>query len=142
MKKQTIYICENKDADQLRGNREADQCLCFRYRDSTITLLSKSKISSLYQSPVLVQLGLCQTCSETILFVFSYCKILQATVKHQCWIWSHDSSNVYFILSMFVRLCLCFCVCLKTKLLLTHLRSVCHANHVLLCCLIIILGQF
>ena len=23
-------ICENKDADQLRGNREADQRLCFR----------------------------------------------------------------------------------------------------------------
>ena len=33
--------CENKDADQLRGNREADQCLCFRYIDSTIHLLSK-----------------------------------------------------------------------------------------------------
>ena len=29
-------ICENKDADQLRGNREADHCLCFRYIDSTI----------------------------------------------------------------------------------------------------------
>ena len=24
-------ICENKDADQLRDNREADQRLCFRY---------------------------------------------------------------------------------------------------------------
>ena len=40
-------ICENKDADQLRGNREADQRLCFRYTDSTIPLLSKSEISSL-----------------------------------------------------------------------------------------------
>ena len=40
-------ICENKDADQLRGNREADQRLCFRYMDSTIPLLSKSEISSL-----------------------------------------------------------------------------------------------
>ena len=39
-------IFENKDADQLRGNREADQRLCFRYTDSTIPLLSKSKISS------------------------------------------------------------------------------------------------
>ena len=37
---------ENKGADQLRGNREADQRLCFRYTDSTIFLLSKSKISS------------------------------------------------------------------------------------------------
>ena len=33
-------------ADQLRGNREADQCLCFRYSDSTIPLLLKSEISS------------------------------------------------------------------------------------------------
>ena len=35
--KPTICICENKDADQLRGNREADQRLCFRYMDSTIS---------------------------------------------------------------------------------------------------------
>ena len=35
-------ICENKDADQLRGNREADQRLCFRYTDSAIPLLSES----------------------------------------------------------------------------------------------------
>ena len=40
-------ICENKDADQLRGNREADQRLCFRYTDNTIPLLPKSEISSL-----------------------------------------------------------------------------------------------
>ena len=40
-------ICENKDADQLRGNREADQRLCFRYTDSTIPLLSNNEISSL-----------------------------------------------------------------------------------------------
>ena len=31
MRKPTFCICENKDADQLRGNREADQRLCFRY---------------------------------------------------------------------------------------------------------------
>ena len=47
MRKPAFYICENKDADQLRGNREADQRLCFRYIDSTIPLLSKSEISSL-----------------------------------------------------------------------------------------------
>ena len=47
MRKQTFCICENKDADQLRGNREADQRLCFRYIDCTIPLLSKSQISSL-----------------------------------------------------------------------------------------------
>ena len=43
----TFCICENKDADQLHGNREADQRLCFRYIDSTIPLLSESEISSL-----------------------------------------------------------------------------------------------
>ena len=46
MGKPTIYIGKNKDADQLRGNREADQRLCFRYSDSTIPLLLKSEISS------------------------------------------------------------------------------------------------
>ena len=47
MRKPDFCICENKDADQLRGNREADQRLCFRYTDSTIPLLSKCKISVL-----------------------------------------------------------------------------------------------
>ena len=68
--KQTICIGENKDADQLRGNREADQRLCFRYTDSTIPLLPKSEISSFYPASVLVQAGLCRTCSETTLLVF------------------------------------------------------------------------
>ena len=58
-------ICENKDADQLRGNRKADQHLCFRYIDSKIPLLSISEISSLYPSSVAVQPGLCRTGSET-----------------------------------------------------------------------------
>ena len=44
--KTTICIGENKDADQLRGNREADQRLCFRYPDSTIPLRLISEISS------------------------------------------------------------------------------------------------
>ena len=44
VRKPTICICENKDADQLRGYREADQRLCFRYLDSTIPLLPKSKL--------------------------------------------------------------------------------------------------
>ena len=45
MGKPTICISENKDADQLRGNCEADKRL--RYLDSTmIPLLLKSEISS------------------------------------------------------------------------------------------------
>ena len=53
MRKPAFYICENKDADQLRGyrelrgNREADQRLCFRYLDSIVPLLPKSEISSI-----------------------------------------------------------------------------------------------
>ena len=45
-RKTDLCLCENKGADQLRGNREADQRLCFRYTDSTIPLLLKSEISS------------------------------------------------------------------------------------------------
>ena len=48
MGKPAICTGENKGADQLRSYCEADQRLCFRYMDSTIPLLSKSKISSLY----------------------------------------------------------------------------------------------
>ena len=42
--KPTICISENKGADQLHSNCEADQHLCFRYSDSTIPLLLKSEI--------------------------------------------------------------------------------------------------
>ena len=41
MSKPTICISKNKDADQLRGKREADQHLCFSYKDSTLPLLLK-----------------------------------------------------------------------------------------------------
>ena len=65
MREPAFCICENKEADQLRGNRETDQRLCFRYIDSSITLLSKYEISSLVcigpgrkpRSPVFSQRG-------------------------------------------------------------------------------------
>ena len=63
--KSDFCICENKDADQLRGNREADQRLYFRYTDSTIPLIPKSQISSLLPSSVNVQPGLCRRWSKT-----------------------------------------------------------------------------
>ena len=47
VRKPAFCKCENKDADQLRGNREADQRLCFRYTDSTISLLPKYETSRL-----------------------------------------------------------------------------------------------
>ena len=40
MRKSDFCICENKEADQLCGKREADQHLCFRYTDRTVPLLS------------------------------------------------------------------------------------------------------
>ena len=46
MRKPAFCICENKDADQLCRDCEADQRLCSRYIDSKIPLLSKSEISS------------------------------------------------------------------------------------------------
>ena len=52
MGKPIIWIGENKGANQLCSNFTADQRLCFRYTDSTIPLLSKSKISSLKPSSV------------------------------------------------------------------------------------------
>ena len=63
MRKPVLSICENKDADQLRGNRAVDLCLCFRYIDSTFPLLPKSEISILKPSSVAVQPGLCLTWS-------------------------------------------------------------------------------
>ena len=47
MRKRKFCVCENEDADQLRSNSEADQCLCFLYTDSTIPLLPRYKIPSL-----------------------------------------------------------------------------------------------
>ena len=58
MRQPAFCKCENKGADQLHGNCTADQHLCFFYIDSTITLLSKSEISSLWPSSVAVQPGL------------------------------------------------------------------------------------
>ena len=46
MGKPTICIGENKNADQFRGNREADQRLCFRYSDSTIPPLLNPKFQA------------------------------------------------------------------------------------------------
>ena len=65
IRKPAFGICENKDADKLHSNREADQRLCFCYTDSTTPLLPKSEISSLQPSSVAVQPGLCRTWSET-----------------------------------------------------------------------------
>ena len=82
MGKPTICIGKNKGADQLRGNREADQRLCFRYSDSTIPLLLKSEISSFWLFSVLVQAGLCQTWSETQIVGFVTHRLIYGVGVH------------------------------------------------------------
>ena len=47
MRKPTLYLCKNKDTDQLSGNREADQRLCFRCLDRPIHLLLQPENSSI-----------------------------------------------------------------------------------------------
>ena len=39
-------LCENKDADQLRSNSEADQRLCFRYTDSKFLFFLNQKFQA------------------------------------------------------------------------------------------------
>ena len=65
MRKPAFCISENKAADQLCGDRTADQRLCFRFTDSTNPLLPKFEILSLLASSVTAQPGMCRTRSET-----------------------------------------------------------------------------
>ena len=76
-----LHICENKDADQLHGDREADECLCFRYTDSTIPLLPKTEISSLYAS-VIAQPHFCRAWSETPKTGFLTTRLILALPLH------------------------------------------------------------
>ena len=76
-----LHTCVNKDADQLRGNREADQRLCFRYIDCTIPLLFNPKF---HASSHFLQL---------------YSLIYDGPgPKPECW-FSHDAAHVYVPLS-------------------------------------------
>ena len=79
MRKPAFCICENKDADQLRGN----QRLCSRYTDSTIPLLPISEISSLKPSSVAVQPGLCGTWSETPKIGFLRTRLIFLTAHNE-----------------------------------------------------------
>ena len=82
MRKPTICMGENKDADQLRGNREADQRLCFRYTDSTFPPLVIPKFSRSWVSSVTVQAGLCWTWSETQIVGFLMHRLKCYTCVH------------------------------------------------------------
>ena len=78
MGKPTICIGENKDADQLRGNREADQRLCFRYSDSTIPHLH-------YLNPKF------QASSSFLCLYSSVC--VGPVLKPHCW-FSHETAQL------------------------------------------------
>ena len=87
MRKPTICIGENKDADQLRGNREAYQRLCFRYTDSTIPP---------YLTPK------CQASSSFLCLYRSVC--VGPVRKPHCW-FSHEAAQIMpFIVSLKVFL--------------------------------------
>ena len=79
-------LCDNKDADQLRCNCEADQHLCFGYMDSTIPVLLKFQSFKL----LAVSFGLCLTWFsrvaargflENCFGPVSYCGLLQEKLQ-------------------------------------------------------------
>ena len=71
MRKLTICICENKDADRLCSNCIADQRLFYHYTEITIPLLIY-EVSSFLSASVTVQASLCQTWSESQIVGFSH----------------------------------------------------------------------
>ena len=60
-----MCICENKDVDQLRGHREADQRLCFHFTDSSFAVIAKL-ISPLF--------SLCRICKAKTKALISFGK--------------------------------------------------------------------
>ena len=55
MRKPTICICETKGTEQLCSNCEADQCLCFRYMDSTVLFLDFLMMRLIYTLGTCIQ---------------------------------------------------------------------------------------
>ena len=101
MGKSTICIGENKDADQLRGNREADQRHCFRYSDSTtktqISFVVTAKlISAFVFATRIVQFlfYLNPKFQESISFLCLYRPVCVGPVrKPHCW-FSHEVAHI------------------------------------------------
>ena len=58
IRKPDFCLCENKDADLLRSNRETDQCLCFRYQIvQSLYFQSYKPLVIFCSSPVCVRPG-------------------------------------------------------------------------------------
>ena len=89
MRKPSFCICENKR----HSNHLSDQCLYFRFINSTTPLLLKYKISNLEPSSVVVQPGLCWTWSEIRKAVLSV-PLLYAKV-----VWKRTTSSTSGYLS-------------------------------------------
>ena len=94
MRKPTICIGENKDANQLRGNCKADQRLYYRYSKSTISLLLESEISS-FSASVTVQPDLCRTCSKP------YCWFSHKTAHLSAYCMEKIVINVVYLFVLF-----------------------------------------
>ena len=126
VRKPAFCICENKAADQLCGNRTADQRLCFRYIDCTIPLLPKSEISSIQPSSVAVQPGLCRTWSETPKTGFLTTRLKCSSRKNVGERSRFDNQSLMFI---YIRCLIASIVCMsmiktylsKVSIKLTHL---------------------
>ena len=90
MEKATICIGDNKDADQLRGNREADQRLCFRYSDSTLKkgykrpphIFSSSSESKIRSIKIHDHMNKPMSNSGSVGFCIPKCVILLTQTKH------------------------------------------------------------
>ena len=88
MRKPAFRSCENK--------RDADQRLCFCYRDSTIPLLAKSDISSPQPSSMAVQPGLCRTWSKTPTTGFCYFSVhYHAMVLNALFLNTHETLSLF-----------------------------------------------
>ena len=103
MRKTTICMGENKDADQLRGNREADQRLCFRYTDSTFPPLLIPKLSRFWVSSVTVQAGLCWTWSETQIVGFLMHRLIYKGQKSNFIKWIFYYINISLVICFLDR---------------------------------------
>ena len=69
MRKLALCKCENKDADQLCGNRAADLCLCFPYIDKKYSTFYTGKIDNYKQFKFLLKYALW----HSFLVHFSFC---------------------------------------------------------------------
>ena len=115
MRKLDCCLCENKGADQLCSNCEADQRLCFRYLDSTIPLLLIAEISSLYPASVTVQAGLCWTWTQTPKPVFLASRLIlfkNLLTRNE---WINQKLNTVYTSCFLLLTCLLF-VPMKSKI--------------------------